>query len=240
MRSSSVNHLAIIMDGNARWALKFGLSASEGHKSGAENAKKILQEVSKLGISYLTFYAFSTENWNRSDDEVEFLLELFSIYIESEKPNLMQNGIRLKIIGDLKQLDPLLQQKIAHITEITAHNNKLTLCIAFSYGGRVEIIDACQKVIDNGILHVTTEVFQKFLYDPLMPDVDLLIRTSGVYRLSNFLLWHLAYAELYFTEKYWPEFDESDLKSAILEYEKRVRNFGTRKSGERSRMKNGW
>jgi undecaprenyl diphosphate synthase len=227
---SEINHLAIIMDGNARWSKREGLPIAEGHRRGAENAKQMLSIIAELGVSYLTLFAFSSENWKRADEEILYLLELLSYYLQSEEFDLNKNGIRVKIIGKLDRLDHKLQAGISKIIEATKHNNRMTLCIAFSYGSIQEITDACQKIIDSGVKSITPEKFRNYLYDPEMPDVDLLIRTSGVVRISNFLLWQAAYAELFFSKKYWPEFTREDLIEAINDYGARKRNFGSRDS----------
>lgn len=227
-KSNNIKHLAIIMDGNARWALQNNLSVAEGHEKGAENVKTILFTAMELEIPYLTIYAFSSENWNRSAEEVEVLINLLSYYLEKEVASLYENGVRLKIIGALGRLDVATQEKIREIEKLTENNNKITLCVAFSYGSKAEIIDACQAIIDLGIKYIDEGEFRKYLYDPEMPDVDLLIRPSGVYRISNFLLWQAAYAELYFCEKNWPDFLKNDLIQAVEDYAKRKRTFGTR------------
>ena len=224
----NINHLAIIMDGNARWAKQNGVSKAEGHKQGAEAAKALLPKVSELGIPYLTLYAFSSENWKRPVAEVSILIKLLSYYMKSERKLLNDNNIRLKVVGKLDRLDDSLRKSIEHTIESTKNNKKLTVCVAFSYGGREEIVQACQRAIERADKEISVDSFNKYFYDPEMPDVDLLIRTSGVYRISNFLLWQLAYAELYFTKKYWPDFTENDLIEAAEDYSQRQRNFGLR------------
>lgn len=226
--TSTVNHLAIIMDGNARWALSNGVPKSEGHRVGANNVKKLLPALIELHIPYVTLYTFSSENWHRSKTEIAFLLKLLRNYLKNEATSLHQNGIRIKIIGRLEQAGQLLQKQMLDSVELTKHNTKMTLCIAFSYGGRAEIIDACQKIINSGKTQISENEFQDYLYDNEMPDVDLLIRTSGELRISNFLLWQSAYAELHFISKYWPEFTKEDLIEALDNYSKRKRNFGAR------------
>jgi undecaprenyl diphosphate synthase len=226
--TNKLNHLAVIMDGNARWAAKNGHTKAFGHKQGAEAAKNLVKNASALGIEYVTLYAFSSENWTRPESEISMLLDLLGYYIKNEIKNFEKNQIRLKVIGDLNKLSQSLQEKINETIEATKNYSKLTLTIAFSYGSRDEILQACQKAIDSGAKKITEENFKNFLYDPEMPDVDLLIRTSGVYRISNFLLWQAAYAELYFTDKFWPDFDKEDLLQAIENYSKRKRNFGGR------------
>lgn len=228
MQDNKIRHLAIAMDGNARWAKREGLTKMEGHKHGAENAKKLLPIVSNLAIPYLTLYSFSYENWKRSESEVSYLLGMLSHYLKYEVSSLIKNGVKLKVIGNLSKLSSSLRAEIDKVTKATESNNKITLCIAFSYGGRQEIVDACQKVIDSGIDKITEEEFKNYMYDSEMPDVDLLIRPGGVFRISNFLLWQSAYSELYFLDKFWPEFTEADLLEAISDYSRRKRNFGAR------------
>ena len=224
----NIKHLAIIMDGNARWAEANSVSRDQGHQKGAEAMKNLLPELINLDIPYFTVYAFSSENWHRSDDEVTILLKLLSHYIKTEVSTLQKNGVRLKVIGNLERLSADLQQNIKDVIELTKDNNKITVCVALSYGGREELVDACQKMINSGITNITEKIFRDYLYDPEMPDVDLLIRPSGVYRISNFLLWQSAYAEFYFLEKYWPDFNKDDLSLAIKDYSQRKRSFGKR------------
>lgn len=224
----NIKHLAVIMDGNARWAKDNNLPKAEGHRSGAKAAKNLLSSAMELGVPYLTLYAFSSENWQRPDKEISVLLDLLAYYLTHETENLHKNGVKLKVIGNITRLSKALQQNINNALELTKNNDKMTLCIAFSYGGRVEIVDTCQKLINSGITKVTENDFKSLLYDPEMPDVDLLIRTSGVFRISNFLLWQIAYAELFFSTKNWPDFDKNDLIEALNDYSKRKRNFGTR------------
>jgi len=223
-----MKHLAIVMDGNARWASENNLPKTMGHQRGAETAKKLMPDLMELGLEYITLYAFSSENWQRPEDEVSFIMKLLGYYVENEVKTLHKNNIRLKIIGDLSKINTSLKEKIVAATKLTEKNNKMTLCIALGYGSRAEIVSACQKIIDSGAKQISEESFKSFLYDPGMPDLDLLIRPSGVYRISNFLLWQAAYAELYFTDKYWPDFSIDDIKEAIVHYSKRKRNFGGR------------
>ncbi len=223
-----LEHLAIIMDGNARWAKNLGKTKAQGHKQGAEVAKSLLPHLARLNIKYLTLYAFSSENWQRPQDEISTLINLLSYYILNQTKLLNKYSIKLKIVGNLEKLSVTLQNKIQKSIDDTKHNDSVTLCIAFGYGSRMEIVDAVQKIIDSDIKKINVESFKDYLYDATMPDVDLLIRTSGVYRISNFLLWQLAYAELYFTEKFWPDFTIDDLELAINDYSNRKRNFGGR------------
>lgn len=226
--TNKVNHLAIIMDGNARWASNNKVPKSDGHKAGAGNLKKLIPNFIELNIPYVTLYAFSSENWRRSKAEISFLLKLLQYYLKNETASLHEKGVRIKVIGRLNQLNQPLQKQIYEAIELTKHNDKITLCIAFSYGARAEIVDACQKIIDSGKTTINEEEFKNYLYDKEMPDVDLLIRTSGLLRISNFLLWQAAYAELYFTDKYWPDIHKDDIIAAIDNYSKRKRTFGTR------------
>ncbi len=228
MIEHDLNHLAIIMDGNARWAKKHNKTKAEGYKKGAETAKSLLPYTSNLGIKYLTLYAFSSENWQRPPGEISILIDLLSHYVKKEIKILSDNGIRLKVIGTLDKLSKILQKKIKKAVELSKNNSEMTVTIAFGYGSRTEIVNACQKILDSGVKKITEKNFKEFLYDPEMPDVDLLIRPSGVYRISNFLLWQAAYAELYFINKFWPDFNEEDLKLALINYSKRKRNFGGR------------
>ena len=222
------NHVAIIMDGNARWAIEHKQTKAQGHKKGAEALKSLLPHAAKLGIKHLTLYAFSSENWQRPAKEISILLDLLRHYIKSELNTLHQHQIRFKVIGDLSRLSPTIQKEINEAVDATRHFSKMTATIAFSYGSRNEIVNACQRAIDSGVKTLTEDAFQNLLYDPEMPDVDLLIRTSGVYRISNFLLWQSAYAELYFIDKFWPDFNEEDLEKALENYSQRQRNFGGR------------
>jgi undecaprenyl diphosphate synthase len=227
--NNKIAHLAIIMDGNARWAKQERLSKTEGHMRGAETAKDIISVIANYKIPYTTLYAFSSENWQRPVEEITVLIELLAHYVEHETKLLKDNGIRLKIIGNLERLPSQLQQRIKEIVQMTSNNKAITICIAFGYGGRDEITSACKKIIDLGIKNVTENTLRQHLYDPEMPDVDLLIRTGGEHRISNFLLWQAAYAELYFLEKYWPDFSKKDLDEALIYYSGRTRNFGSRK-----------
>jgi len=224
----NIKHLAIIMDGNARWAASCNLSKAEGHKKGAEAAKELILQSLKLNIPYITLYTFSSENWQRPKDEVSLLMKLLNYYVENEITTLHKHQIKLKIVGNLERINSDLKNKILHAVELTKYNDKMTVCLAFSYGSREEIVHACQNIINSGIKQISEEIFSQFLYDKEMPDVDLYIRTGGFFRMSNFLLWQAAYAELYFIDKFWPDFSINDLKVAIEDYSKRTRNFGGR------------
>ena len=224
----NIKHLSIIMDGNARWANNNGLSKAEGHRKGAEVAKELVLQMLTLNIPYLTLYTFSSENWQRPADEISLLMKLLNYYVENEIKTLHKHRIRLKVVGNLDKINNDLKSKIIHAMDLTKDNNDMTVCIAFSYGSRAEIVQACQKIIDSNIKQISEEPFCKFLYDQDMPDVDLYIRPGGFYRMSNFLLWQAAYAELYFIEKLWPDFSINDIKEAIKNYSTRKRNFGGR------------
>jgi undecaprenyl diphosphate synthase len=211
------------MDGNGRWAAERGLPALAGHKTGVDTLKQTVKDAVKLGIEELTVYAFSTENWTRPDDEVSGLMALFAERIESETPELNDEGVRIRYVGRRAGIDPDLIRRMEWSESETAANTRLHLFVAFNYGGRAEILDAAERYGGGG-----EEEFAKLLYAPDMSDPDLLIRTSGENRLSNFLLWQTAYSELVFTDVLWPDFDESVLAAALAEYDSRERRFGAR------------
>jgi len=211
------------MDGNARWAEARGLPVLEGHRQGAKTLKQIVKDSVKLGITELTVYAFSTENWQRPRDEVEGLMAMFAELIDSETPELDEQGVRMRFIGRRDEVSERLQKRMNWAEAETERNTRMILFVAFNYGGRAEILDAAAR-FEGG----TEEDFQKLLYAPEMTDPDLLIRTSGEIRTSNFLLWQCAYSELVFTETLWPDFSEDDLRAAFDEYEARGRRFGAR------------
>lgn len=225
-------HIAVIMDGNGRWAKARGLPRLAGHRKGAEAVRKIVENSSRLGIQYLTLYSFSSENWKRSDEEVSGLMGLLRRYLKSEIAELHGKDVRFKVIGDRTNLDPDIVRLIEDAESMTERNAGLTLVLALSYSGRQEIAEAVRNIAKSAELGlikseaVDEDVFSAYLNTAGIPDPDLLIRTSGEQRISNFLLWQLAYTELYFTDKYWPEFGESDLVSAIEEYQKRDRRYG--------------
>lgn len=225
-------HVAIIMDGNGRWAKKQGMARMFGHKQGVETVHNITVAATKLGIGYLTLYTFSTENWNRPKEEVDALMTLLVDTIVKETPTLMNNNVRLQTIGDLERLPEGTKQKFLGCIRQTSVNTGLTMVIALSYSARWEITEAVRKAVteaQKGMLRAE-EVNEQFVSSLMttreMPDPDLLIRTSGEYRISNFLLWQLAYSELYFTDCLWPEFTEEEFYKAILDYQKRERRFG--------------
>jgi undecaprenyl diphosphate synthase len=211
------------MDGNARWAKARGLPVLEGHREGAKVLKQIVKDAVKLGIKELTVYAFSTEKWQRPRDEVEGLMEMFAELIDSETPELNEEGVRMRFIGRRREVSERLQERMAWAEAETIGNTRMKLFVAFNYGGRAEILDAANRFKGG-----TEEDFRRFLYAPDMSDPDLLIRTSGEIRTSNFLLWQCAYSELVFTDTLWPDFSEDDLRTALDEFDARRRRFGAR------------
>lgn len=215
------------MDGNGRWAKNQNKPRVFGHKAGANTLRKLMEYCNKIGVTYLTVYAFSTENWKRSQEEVDALMFLFKSYIKSERENLLKNKIRFMVSGREEGVNPSLMEAIKELEEVTSKDYEMTLNIAFNYGGRAEIIDAVNKILKDGKASVTEEEFSKYLYNDI-PDPDLVIRTSGEFRISNFLLWQIAYSEIYITDKYWPDFDEEEMDKALLSYSKRERRFGGR------------
>ena len=222
-----VNHLAIIMDGNGRWAEERGLTRSDGHKAGARQIGVAARAAIKAGIKYLTLYAFSTENWKRPKDEVAVLMGLISEFAKSELPNMMRDGVRLRTIGRTADLPLAARAALEFAIKQTEKNDTLTVNIALSYGGRAEIVDAVNKIIaEKRTAPIDEKEFVNYLYAPDIPDPDLLIRTSGELRLSNFLLWELSYSELYVTNTYWPDFDENTLAEALASFGSRKRRFG--------------
>jgi len=228
------NHIAIIMDGNARFATSKSLPIKIGHKMGADNVQKITDNCIEIGVKYLTIYAFSSENWNRPQEEVKYLMDLLYDYLAKESSELMKRGIKIIVSGNLDNVEERLKNKIEQVEELSKNNTKLTLNVAFSYGARQEIVDAVKKIavaVKNQeiiIEDVNENLFSKYLYHPEIPDPDLLIRTAGDLRISNFLLWQIAYTELYFSEKFWPEFNKSELLKAINNFNKRERRYGKR------------
>ncbi len=222
------NHVAIIMDGNGRWAASQGMSRSEGHRAGTENLRRIIEAFIRSGVRYLTLFAFSTENWRRPDSEIQALLEIVDEVIRAEVDELHREDIRLRHIGRLDRLPPELRRSICDSIELTKHNSRMTLCVAFDYGGRAEIIDAVRSMIADDVKaeDVSEELLRKYMYTNEMPDPDLIIRTSGEQRLSNFLIWQAAYAEYYTTDVYWPDFDEKEVDKALKAFGARKRRFG--------------
>jgi undecaprenyl diphosphate synthase len=218
------------MDGNGRWAERRGLPVADGHREGTRALRRTVEAAIDLGVRSLAVYAFSTENWARPTDEVESLMEIFGETIERELPDLAKQGVRTRFIGRRDRAPDWLREQMAALEAETAGNDRLSLWIAFDYGGRAEIVDATRRLIESGAApeDVDEEAIAAHLYAPALPDPDLLIRTSGELRLSNFLLWQLAYAELVFVETLWPDFGEEDLRSALADYASRRRRFGGR------------
>lgn len=225
-------HVAVIMDGNGRWAKQRGKERNFGHEHGVESVRQTVKAAAEIGIPYLTLFAFSTENWCRPADEVETLMQLLVNAIRSETAELHENGVKLVAIGDIKSLPEACQLQLQEAIDITANNTRLTVCVALSYSARWEITEACrliaEKVSNNEILpnDIDQHVFAAALNTAEMPDPDLLIRTSGELRLSNFLLWQIAYCELYFTPVFWPDFRKKHFFQAVLDFQRRERRFG--------------
>jgi undecaprenyl diphosphate synthase len=223
----SARAVAIIMDGNARWARKRGLPIAAGHRAGTKALRRTVEAAIDLGVESLAVYAFSTENWNRPPDEVELLMEIFTETIERELPDLVRQGVRTRFIGRRDRAPVALQERMAALERETEDNRRLNLWIAFDYGGRAELVEAVNRAVAGGV-PVDEDTFASYLNAPEMPDPDLLIRTSGELRISNFLLWQLAYAELVFIDTLWPDFGEEDLRAALDDYASRRRRFGGR------------
>jgi undecaprenyl diphosphate synthase len=219
----SASYVAIITDGNGRWAQQRGLSVAEGHEAGADTVKARLRDAVDLGIRELTVYSFSTENWSRSPREVRALMRMFSERILGETPELRDEGVRMRFIGRRERVGKRLLEQMAWAEAETAHNDRITLYVAFNYGGRAEIVDAASRYRGGG-----EEAFRRLLYAPDMHDPDLIIRTSGEQRLSNYLLWQGAYSELVFTDELWPDFSRAAFEAALSEYERRRRRYGGR------------
>jgi undecaprenyl diphosphate synthase len=221
-------HVAIIMDGNGRWALSRGLPRLAGHRAGTENLRRIIEACIEFGIKYLTIYAFSTENWGRPTEEVQGLMQIIEDVIDRELQELHDQGVQLRHIGRLDQLKPAIQKKVLHAVEYTRDNDRLILCVAFNYGGRDEIVCAIQRMLQDGVRpeKVTDGLVNQYLFTAGVPDPDLIIRTSGELRGSNFLLWQGAYSEWYFPSTYWPDFDKQELWRALDEYSHRQRRYG--------------
>ncbi len=220
------NHVAIIMDGNGRWAKKQGLPRTTGHREGVKTVRIVLDEAKKQGIKYLTLYAFSTENWKRSKLEVNALMKLFQEYLKKEKEELKEKNVKLVFSGRKEKITNKLLKQMNETVEYLKDNDGIILNIAFNYGGRSEIIDAVNKIIKSNLTEITEEELGRNLYQPNIPDPELVIRTSNEFRVSNFLLWEIAYSEFYISEKYWPEFTKEDFVEAIKDYQKRDRRFG--------------
>lgn len=221
-------HIAIIMDGNGRWAQSRGLPRLAGHRAGTENLRRIIEACIEFGVKYLTIYAFSTENWGRPADEVQGLMKIIERVIDSELEQLHDQGVQLRHIGRLDGLKPALRKKVLHAVDYTRDNTALVLCVAFNYGGRDEIVNAIQSIIADGVkpADIDENLVSRYLYTSGVPNPDLIIRTSGELRGSNFLIWQGAYSEWYFPATYWPDFDKRELHRAIEEYNRRERRYG--------------
>jgi undecaprenyl diphosphate synthase len=222
--------VAIIMDGNGRWASRRGVSVAEGHRAGSRALRPIVETAIDLGVESLAVYAFSTENWTRSEEEIGALMETFAETIERELPDLVAQGVRVRFIGRRDRAPEDLQERIARLERETKRNDRLSLWIAFDYGGRAELVEAARRLVASGVApeDVDENTFAAQLYAPSMPDPDLLIRTSGELRISNFLLWQLAYSELVFVDTLWPDFGPRQLREALGSYARRRRRFGGR------------
>jgi undecaprenyl diphosphate synthase len=222
------NHIAIIMDGNGRWAQRRNLPRLAGHKAGMRNTRSLVKTLSKYGIKYVTLYTFSTENWSRPEEEVNGILDMLGKSIDKELPTLHKSGVRICHIGRLERLPAEVRDSINNAVEKTRNNTAMVLSLAFDYGGRTEIIDAVKKIIADKIPSedIDEKLFGNYLYTKDLPPVDLVIRTGGDLRISNFLLWQSAYSELYFTEALWPDFKAREIEEALISYSKRQRRFG--------------
>jgi undecaprenyl diphosphate synthase len=222
--------VAIILDGNGRWAKRRRLPTAAGHRAGARTVRRIVEASIDVGIHDLAVFAFSTENWSRSEEEVDALMEIFAETIERELPDLAEQGVRVRFIGRRDRAPETLRARMVAMEDRTALNTRINLWVAFDYGGRAELVEAARRLVESGVepADIDENVFAENLYAPELPDPDLLIRTSGELRISNFLLWQVAYSELVFVDKLWPDFDERDLRAALHEYASRRRRFGGR------------
>jgi undecaprenyl diphosphate synthase len=227
-------HVAMIMDGNGRWAIQRGLPRLAGHKAGTENLRRVIRATVEFGVKYLTIYAFSTENWGRPAEEVNGLMLILQNVIDRELNELHKEGVQLRHIGRLERLDPAIQKKVLHAIELTRNNDRLILNVAFNYGGRDEIVNAIQHIIRDGIPaeEVTDELVNRYLFTAGVPDPDLIIRTSGELRVSNFLIWQAAYSEWYITPTFWPDFNKEEYRRALETFANRDRRYGKVASGE--------
>ena len=228
VKETNLQHIAIIMDGNRRWAREHFLPSMMGHKKGVESLKNITRACNDFGIKYLTVYAFSTENWNRKQEEVDFLMNLLATTLKSELKELNENNVKMNFIGNLKVLNQNLQNILSESKETTKNNTGVVLTVAINYGSRDEIIHAVKNIIKDNKKEneITQELISKYLYTSNIPDPDLLIRTSGEKRISNYLLWQIAYSEIYVTDTYWPEFNKEKLGNSIIEFGLRQRRYG--------------
>ena len=230
-------HVAVIMDGNGRWAKARGLSRQAGHRAGTENIRRVIEHFAERGVRYLTLYAFSTENWLRPAAEVNALMRLLGRVLDRELKALHENGVRLVHVGCLDPLSSDLQRRVRDAIELTKDNERLTLCLAFNYGGRAEIVEAVRRIVASGVApdQVTEHLFASYLSTSGLPDPDLVVRTAGEMRLSNFLIWQSAYAEYYATDAFWPDFDEAEVDRALEAYAGRSRRFGGLESNDGGR-----
>jgi len=222
-------HVAVIMDGNGRWAKQRNLPRVEGHRAGAKSVREVVETSARVGVQILSLYAFSKENWKRPKKEISTLLRLLEDYLRKEDKVLVENNFRLKVIGQKDGLPPSLQRELGRVEDLTKANDGLMICLALNYGGRTEIVDAVKKILkekDVSAESLDEEAFARHLYTGDLPDPDLLIRTSGEFRISNFLLWQIAYSEIWITPDYWPDFRKKQLLQALVDYQKRERRFG--------------
>ena len=228
VKETNLKHIAVIMDGNRRWAKEKNLPSAMGHKKGVDALKSVMRACNDFGVQYLTVYAFSTENWNRKPEEVNFLMDLLGNTIKNELNEMHENGVVINFIGDLTKLSPKLQEILYNAVEYTKNNTGVRLQIAFNYGARDEIVNAVKSIVDKGVKSgdITADLISQNLYTSNIPDPDLLIRTGGEMRVSNYLLWQIAYSEFLVTKQYWPEFGKQSLSDAIMEFAHRQRRYG--------------
>jgi len=228
MKKTDINHIAIIMDGNRRWAREHNLPTPAGHKKGVDSLREITRACDDLGIKYLTVYAFSTENWNRKQEEVDFLMDLVAVTLKNELAEMHKEGVKISFIGDLSRLNDKLQKVINNSIEKTKYNKGVNLQIALNYGARDEITNAVKQIVNLGYTpeEITPQLISENLYTSDIPDPDLLIRTGGEKRISNYLLWQIAYSEVIVVDEYWPEFNKNSLEKCIEEYSMRQRRYG--------------
>lgn len=226
VEKNELKHIAIIMDGNRRWAKERNLPSALGHKKGVEALKATMRACDDFGIKYLTVYAFSTENWNRKPEEVNFLMDLLGQTLKNELKEMHENNVVISFIGDTTKLSENLQKILSNAVETTKNNTGVNLQIAFNYGSRAEIVKAVQDIVDSGVEEITEEIISKHLYTSKVPDPDLLIRTGGEMRVSNYLLWQIAYSEFIVVPEFWPEFNKEKLAECVLEFNRRNRRYG--------------
>lgn len=226
VEKNDLKHIAIIMDGNRRWAKEKGLPSAIGHKKGVDALKATMRACDDFGIKYLTVYAFSTENWNRKPEEVNFLMDLLGQTLKNELKEMHENNVVISFIGDTTKLSDKLQEILANAVETTKNNTGVNLQIAFNYGSRAEIVKAVQAIVDSGVNEITENLISKHLYTKNIPDPDLLIRTGGEMRVSNYLLWQIAYSEFIVIPEFWPDFDKDKLAQCVEEFNRRNRRFG--------------